>query len=94
MCIRDSRGTAWDVFGYTQERQMERDLITQYEADMKKVLPVVGPETMDAAVALARLPLEIRGFGPVKQESVANAAKRREELLAVIQTPPLRTAAE
>jgi len=27
------RGTAWDVFGYTQERQMERDLITQYEAD-------------------------------------------------------------
>jgi len=30
--------------------------------------------------------LQIRGFGPVKQANEAKAAKRREELLAVIQS--------
>ena len=36
----------------------------------------------DIAVALAELPLQIRGFGPVKEANERKAAKRREELLA------------
>ena len=50
----------------------------------------------DAIIALARLPLDIRGFGPVKAANEAKAAKRREELLAVIRAggPELRKAAE
>ncbi|WP_109464775.1 indolepyruvate ferredoxin oxidoreductase family protein [Albibacillus kandeliae] len=78
------RGTPFDPFGYSGERKMERALIRQYEADMKQVLPALKPETRDAVVALAALPLEIRGFGPVKQANEAKAAKRREELLAAI----------
>ncbi|ASM72607.1 MULTISPECIES: indolepyruvate ferredoxin oxidoreductase family protein [Roseobacteraceae] len=78
------RGTPLDVFGYTTERKMERALITQYEADMKQVLPQLTNDTRDAIVALAELPKSIRGFGPVKQANEAKAAKRREELLAVI----------
>ncbi|WP_028956177.1 indolepyruvate ferredoxin oxidoreductase family protein [Sulfitobacter sp. 20_GPM-1509m] len=78
------RGTPLDVFGYTTERKMERALITQYEADMKQVLPLLTDDTREAIVALAELPKSIRGFGPVKQANEAKAAKRREELLAVI----------
>ncbi|KEJ97920.1 indolepyruvate ferredoxin oxidoreductase [Pseudosulfitobacter pseudonitzschiae] len=78
------RGTPLDVFGYTTERRMERALITQYEADMKQVLPLLTDDTREAIVALAELPKSIRGFGPVKQANEAKAAKRREELLAVI----------
>ena len=78
------RGTPFDPFGYSGERKMERALIRQYEADMKQVLPALKPETRDAVVALAALPLDIRGFGPVKQANEAKAAKRREELLAAI----------
>ncbi|WP_339767314.1 indolepyruvate ferredoxin oxidoreductase family protein [uncultured Pseudosulfitobacter sp.] len=78
------RGTPLDVFGYTAERKMERALITQYEADMKQVLPELTDTTRDAIVALAELPKSIRGFGPVKQANETKAAKRREELLAVI----------
>jgi indolepyruvate ferredoxin oxidoreductase len=63
---------------------MERALIAQYEADMAEILPKVTPATRDAAVALAALPLEIRGFGPVKAANAAKAAKRREELMAAI----------
>ncbi|MGJ8618467.1 MAG: indolepyruvate ferredoxin oxidoreductase family protein [Sulfitobacter sp.] len=78
------RGTPFDPFGYTAERKMERALIKQYVADMNEVLPKLTDQTRDAIVALAELPLQIRGFGPVKQANEAKAAKRREELLSVI----------
>ncbi len=90
------RGTPLDVFGYSAERKMERALIRQYEKDMKEVPQTVTPETRDAVVALAELPLQIRGFGPVKAANEAKAAKRREELLAAIRSggAPLSKAAE
>ncbi|MWD30000.1 indolepyruvate ferredoxin oxidoreductase family protein [Aquicoccus sp. SCR17] len=75
------RGTALDPFGYSAERKMERSLISQYERDMGEVLKGVNDDTRDAAVALAELPLEIRGFGPVKFANEQKAAKKREELL-------------
>jgi len=90
------RGTPLDVFGYSAERKMERALIRQYEKDMKEVLPKVTPETRDIVLALAALPLEIRGFGPVKLASEAKAAKRREALLAAFRQggPNMKAAAE
>ena len=85
------RGTFADPFGYTAERRMERDLIDQYEKDMDEVLPLMSEGTRDAIVALAALPLQIRGFGPVKQAAEAKAAKRREELLATIRAGGTQT---
>ena len=94
--LKGLRGTPLDIFGYTAERKMERALIRQYEKDMKEVLPNLTEETRDAIIALAELPLQIRGFGPVKQANEAKAAKRREELLAVIRQggTPMSKAAE
>lgn len=90
------RGTPLDIFGYSAERKMERALIAQYQTDMKDVLANVTPETRDAIVALAVLPLDIRGFGLVKTANEAKAAKRREELLVAIRQgdAALATAAE
>jgi len=82
--LRFLRGTPLDIFGRTAERKMERALIAQYEADMATYLPKVTPATLEAVVALAELPLSIKGFGPVKEAHEAKAAKRREELLIVI----------
>ncbi len=79
------RGTPFDPFGRSAERRMERALIAQYEADMDTVL-AAGEAGRDVAVALAELPLQIRGFGPVKEASQRKAAKRREELLAALST--------
>ena len=89
------RGTPFDPFGRTAERKMERALIKQYEADMKAVLRDQGDAASDAAVALAELPLSIRGFGPVKEANAEKAAKRREEILAALKDgAPLAQAAE
>ena len=78
--MKSLRGTVLDPFGRSEERKTERALIAHYERDMDEVL--TGGGALDAAIALARLPLDIRGFGPVKVDNVAKAEKRREELLA------------
>ncbi|MHC9236868.1 indolepyruvate ferredoxin oxidoreductase family protein [Pseudooceanicola sp. 502str34] len=80
--MKGLRGTPLDPFGRTAERRMERALIDQYEKDMAEVLPHVGDATLDIAVALAELPLQIRGYGPVKLANEQKAAKQREALLA------------
>ena len=78
------RGTPLDLFGRTEERKMERALIAQYETDMATLFKTYSAQVKAPSVALAELPLQIRGFGPVKQANEAKAAKRREELLAAI----------
>ncbi|CUH81728.1 indolepyruvate ferredoxin oxidoreductase [Tritonibacter multivorans] len=92
--LKGLRGTPLDIFGYTQERKMERALIKQFEADMQEWLDKA--KDPEALKALAELPLQIRGFGPVKQASELEAAKRREEILLRLRTPanPLQEAAE
>lgn len=94
--MKGLRGTPLDVFGYTAERKMERALIKQYERDMKEWLPKADTGILEPLTALAELPLQIRGFGPVMQANEAKAAKRREELLAALRDggPKLQQAAE
>ncbi|TCS63260.1 indolepyruvate ferredoxin oxidoreductase [Primorskyibacter sedentarius] len=94
--LKGLRGTPFDPFGYTAERRMERALIKQYQSDMAEIEKHLSPDTLDIAVALAELPLQIRGFGPVKAANEAKAAKRREELLTMLRAggAPLAKAAE
>ena len=78
------RGTPFDLFGYAEERRKERALISQYEQDMKRLLPTLTAENRDLILSLAELPLDIRGFGPVKAAAMETAAQRRAELLTAI----------
>ena len=93
--LKRLRGTPFDPFGRTAERKMERALIKQYQADMAEVEKLMTPETREAALALARLPLSIRGFGHVKMRNASEAAKERERLLAALRNPapPIKSAA-
>ena len=79
--MKSLRGTPLDVFGYTSERKMERALIKEYQTTMTEVSKAFTADTRDLAIALAVLPLDIRGFGHVKSANATAAAKRREELL-------------
>ena len=82
--LRFLRGTPFDPFGYGSDRRMERRLIVEYERDIDRVIAGFDAGTREAAVELAALPLEIRGFGPVKEAAAARAAARREALLEVL----------
>ncbi len=76
------RGTWLDPFGRSQERRTERQLIDDYEREIREVADLLDAERREPAVALASLPESIRGFGHVKERNLLAAAERRTQLLA------------
>ncbi len=86
--LKGLRGTALDVFGYTEERKTERSLIAEYEETIDTLLAGLTPQNHALAVEIASLPEEIRGFGHIKARSVAAARKKRDELLAAYTAAP------
>ena len=79
--FRFLRGTAFDPFGYTAERRMERQLIATYEKRLDEILGLLTANNHHVAVALAMIPEKIRGFGPLKQRHLAAAKAEETELL-------------
>jgi indolepyruvate ferredoxin oxidoreductase len=79
---RRYRGSRWDVFGRSGERRLERALLAGYEADLAALPAKLERNTLGDAIALARLPEKIRGFGHVKRRSIDEAAPEREALRA------------
>ncbi len=86
------RGTPFDLFGYSAERKAERALIVEYERDMEVILRAAsdGP----AAIARARLPMDIRGFGPVKAKAMTEARITAARLMDEVSRPAPAIAAE
>ena len=80
------RGTWLDPFRFSAERRLEQRLLARFEADMDAVLArLEAPNAsacFDTAVALARQPAAIRGFGPVKAAAAKTALAARDRLFA------------
>src|SRR6478672_2485572 len=74
------RGTAFDLFGYTKERRIERRLIADYEYLLGEICEFLTPGNHRFAVGLAAIPEKIRGYGPVKERHLT-AAKAEEVAL-------------
>lgn len=85
--MKGLRGTWFDPFGHTRERKLERRLITDYESMLMTILGTLTNARLDTAIALARIPDQIRGFGPVKLESIEKAELKKAELLASFHQP-------
>ena len=51
--LRGLRGTAFDIFGYSADRKLERDLIAGYEKDVATCLAALSPVTLDTAIEIA-----------------------------------------
>jgi indolepyruvate ferredoxin oxidoreductase len=80
--LKGLRGGAFDVFGHTAERKMERALIVEYRQMIESLLPSLNNASYATAVELANLPEQIRGFGHVKEKAVENFRARKAELLS------------
>jgi indolepyruvate ferredoxin oxidoreductase len=95
--LRRLRGTPLDIFGRTAERRAERRLVAEYETVLDEIAHRLAPENQAVAVELARLPLEIRGFGHIKEANLHRARAKAVELLARLSVPstaPALAAAE
>jgi indolepyruvate ferredoxin oxidoreductase len=78
--MKGLRGTAFDIFGKTEERKMERALIDQYRTSIEKLLPALNLNNTSIALEIARIPEQIKGYGHVKERNVAAAQKRWRQL--------------
>ena len=74
--MKGLRGGAFDIFGRTRHRRMERELINWYR---ELVLQAIEQD-LPQALEIAALPDQIRGYEKIKEASVARVKKRAEEL--------------
>ena len=70
------RGTALDVFGYTQERKDERALLNAYLSKMQTVTNKLDEATLTNAIEWARLPESVKGFGHIKAKAMTAAIEK------------------
>ena len=85
--LKGLRGTALDIFGYSEERKSERRLIVDYEKTLDMLLHKLDRHTLATAVAVASIPEHIRGFGHVKARHLREAKAREAVLLAELEQP-------
>jgi indolepyruvate ferredoxin oxidoreductase len=86
------RGTAFDPFGRSEERRLERELIGEYEKTVETLLSGLRADNLGTAAEIARLPESIRGFGPIKQRNAAAAQAKRAELMVRYSQSPQHAA--
>ena len=89
--LKRIRGTWLDPFRYSADRQLEREQLRRYEAALDRIEAELTESRLDAAVRLAKLPHEVRGYGPIKraaaERAVALEAGMWEEFAAARQEP-------
>ncbi|MFH1598988.1 MAG: indolepyruvate ferredoxin oxidoreductase family protein [Pseudomonadota bacterium] len=85
--MKGLRGGAFDIFGRTEERRMERQLIVDYSKQLDELLAGLDGDNVDLAVQIASVPEQIRGYGHVKEAHLAKAKGLEKELLARWKAP-------
>ncbi len=79
--FRKLRGTRLDLFGLSAERRMERALIGEFERDVEVLLQHLSSDNIDLATEIVKEYLEIRGYGPVKEDAARKARARIDSKL-------------
>ncbi len=79
--LKGLRGTAFDVFGRSSERQGERALIGEYRSSIEELLTSLTATRLAQAADIARIPEEIRGYGHVKEKHLAAARTKWQALM-------------
>lgn len=86
--LKGLRGTAFDIFGKTAERRMERALVADYRKSMEAVMHKLTAENaqtlMPIALDIARIPDGIKGFGHVKEKNAAAVRLKWDALMKQI----------
>ena len=80
--LKGLRGGTFDIFGYSEERRMERRLIGDYRKTIEGVLPVLNHENAELVTSIAALADTIRGYGPIKEDNVKKYEADLAKLLA------------
>lgn len=86
--MKGLRGTAFDIFGYTEERKMERGLIKTYKDTIELLISGLNHDNHKLAIDIASFPEAIRGYGYIKEKSVKDTQTNLQKLLSAYQNQP------
>jgi indolepyruvate ferredoxin oxidoreductase len=85
--LKGLRGTAFDLFGYSEERKTERRMIGDYEAMIEEILGGLSHDNHALAVEIASLPEGLRGYGHVKERHMTEVAAETDHLMGLWRNP-------
>ena len=80
--MKSLRGTPLDVFGMTAHRRRERALAAWYRDVIEQLMDRVTDQNLEAALEIAALPDQIRGYESIKDGSIERVQKLAAEKLA------------
>lgn len=76
--MKGLRGTSLDLFGYTRERRMNRELIEWFGECINTVASNYRKDNHNSCVRVLSAPLEMRGYGPVWEKAVEQERRKAE----------------
>jgi len=79
--LKGLRGTWLDIFSYFAERKLEVKMIGEYEKVLSDIAASLTPANHATAVALAELPLDVKGYGYIKDDNYKKAKAKEAVLL-------------
>ena len=82
--MRFLRGSVFDVYRNSEERQLAAQLLTKYQEDLTLIREHLKQDNIPAAVALAAWPETVRGYGHVRQAQAQTTLAGRDELRAAM----------
>lgn len=85
--LRFLRGTIFDFYRNNEERQLARQLLSQYQEDLAFIGKHLNADNAHAATQLAAWPESVRGYGHVRQAQATVALKTREALRQAVLQP-------
>ncbi|KGF69533.1 indolepyruvate ferredoxin oxidoreductase, partial [Hoeflea sp. BAL378] len=82
--LRFLRGTPLDVFGYSAERRMERDVLAEFIAELGQMAGAMRAENIDKITEFLAYPMGIRGYGHVKIRNKEETYPKKDALRKAI----------
>ena len=77
------RGTYLDLFGYFDERKIERLLIKNYNEKILELCSKLNLDNYEIATEIASIPDQIRGFGYIKKKNIEIAKNCEDKLMSI-----------
>jgi indolepyruvate ferredoxin oxidoreductase len=75
------RGSVVDPFRFTAERKLDESIFEWFESKVDDLSRINGVERLDSLNEILSCPLEIRGYGPVKEAAFAKVKREIEKKL-------------
>ena len=79
--MKKLRGTMLDPFRFTQDRKMDLRALAWFEGVLARMDPLSGVQSIQICKTALAAPMEIRGYGPVREAAAKNVFEEVEALL-------------